>query len=191
MSKKQKATRRLTPKRILGMVAKTVLAILVVVFMGAHSLSFFTFIFSADKFYYAYLGFALTSGGVVLYLVVLKTEAQEMSDMQKFVIISMMIVSVLGEAATAFFGMQIEAWEKANYALLPSELELMIYAVTGLGFLHGIAWIAYFSWDEIAEAFGDHDGDGVPNIVDKDYRKGKKAYAKDEKQEKLDDSKNA
>lgn len=162
---------KLTVKKITGYVAAALIGVIVLAFLGLHSLSFFEFTFPQDQSFYAYLGFGLTSGGVVLYLIMLVTLAE--TPLQKFTSIAMLAVSVLGEIATAGFGMKVEAWRSSGFILTQEDLDLMVLAVGVLGFLHGVALVAHFAGDTIIAAFSDEDGDGIPNAFDKDYRKPK------------------
>jgi hypothetical protein len=156
---------KLTVKRITGYVAAALVAVIVLAFLGLHSLSFFEFTFPDDQSIYAYLGFGLTSGGVVLYLVMLITLAE--TPLQKFTSIAMLAVSVLGEIITAMFGMRVEAWQSAGFALTQEDFDNMFLAVGILGLLHGIALVSHFAGDAIINAFKDDDGDGTPNLFDK------------------------
>lgn len=158
-------------KNIAGYAASLLVAIIVLAFLGLHSLSFFEFTFPADQSFYAYLGFGLTSGGVVLYLVMLLTISQ--TPLKKFIVISMLCVSVVGEILTAMFGMRVEAWKASGFALSQEDLDMMVLAVGILGGLHGLALIGHFGGDAIYKAFQDEDGDGIPNAFDKDTYKPK------------------
>lgn len=157
-------------KRIFGQGVKVILALVVFAFLGLHSLRFFEFTFPPDQWYYAYLGFGLTGGGVVGYLVLMMTGDAD-TDVKKAVTLAMLVVSVLGELATAGFGMQVEAWKAANLSLSPDDFQFMVLAVQALGLAHGLALIAYVAGDKIGEALADDDGDGTPNIIDRDYKR--------------------
>jgi len=162
----------MTVKKIFGFGVKMILAIVVIMFMGLQSLNFFTFVFPAEQWYYAYLGFGLTSGAVIGYLIIFATDSN--TPLQKVIAMSMMGISLLGELATAGYGMQLEAAIKGGLTLAQSDYDFMILAVKLLGMAHGVALIAYFAGDKIVEAMGDADGDGIPNILDKDYLAYKK-----------------
>jgi hypothetical protein len=162
----------MTVKKIFGFGVKMLLAAVVILFMGLQSLNFFTFVFPADQWYYAYLGFGLTSGAVIGYLIIFATDSD--SPLKKVIAMSMMAISLLGELATAGYGMQLEAQIKSGLVLTQTDYDFMILAVKLLGMAHGIALIAYFAGDKIVEAMGDADGDGIPNILDKDYIEYKK-----------------
>lgn len=164
----------LTVKDFFGYAAMVLASVIVLLFLGLHSLSFFEFTFPESQSFYAYLGFGLTSGGVVLYLVMLLTISK--TSIKKFTAISMLIVSVFGEIATAAFGMRVEAWRTSGFSLTQEDLDLMILAVGILGFLHGVALIAHFAGDAIIAAFLDDDKDGIPNAFDKDYKKPNQGF---------------
>ena len=169
--------KKFSPRSAIGMVTKVVVIAAVLMFLGVQSYAFFGFIFPDDKWYVAMLGFGLTSGGVVAYLIMLKTDAK--TPLQKTVAAFMMAVSLIGEMATAAFGMQIEGWREMGYTMTSSEFDWMIIVITGLGILHGLASVVYIAGEDIAELFADEDGDGIPNFADKDYTKKQRAYAED------------
>ena len=158
----------MTVKRLFGFAAKIIVSVVVLAFLGLHSLNFFQFTFPPEQWYYSYLGFGLTSGGVILYLVMFMTESDTV--LKRFIAITMLAVSLIGELATAGFGMQIESWRTAGYALTESDFQFMIIGVQILSLCHGLAMVAYFAGDKIAVAFADDDKDGIPNAFDKDYR---------------------
>lgn len=165
-----------SPKKIFGFGVKILIALVVLAFLGLQSLNFFSFVFPSDQWYYAYLGFGLTSVGVVAYLIIFMTDAD--TALRKTIAITMMIVCVVGEVLTAGFGMQVEAWKNSGFQLAQEDYSFMILAVQVLGFAHALAMIVYFAGDEIVKAFRDDDGDGVPNIIDPDYREWKRQQAK-------------
>ena len=158
----------MTVKRLFGFAAKIIVSVVVLAFLGLHSLNFFQFTFPPEQWYYSYLGFGLTSGGVILYLVMFMTESDTV--LKRFIAITMLAVSLIGELATAGFGMQIESWRTAGYALTESDFQFMIIGVQILSLCHGLAMVAYFAGDKIITAFADDDKDGIPNAFDKDYR---------------------
>jgi hypothetical protein len=158
----------MTVKRLFGFAAKIIVSVVVLAFLGLHSLNFFQFTFPPEQWYYSYLGFGLTSGGVILYLVMFMTESDTV--LKRFIAITMLAVSLIGELATAGFGMQIESWRTAGYALTESDFQFMIIGVQILSLCHGMAMVAYFAGDKIVTAFADDDKDGIPNAFDKDYR---------------------
>lgn len=164
-----------SPRKMIGAAAKILISAIVLLFMGLQSLNFFYFVFPADQWFYAFLGFGLTSGGVILYLLMFKLDA-EGSNFKRTLAACMMIICVIGEILTAGFGMQVEGLQKLGYELAQSDYDFMILAVQALALFHGLALIAYFSGDDIAELFGDDDGD-------RDYRKkqARPAYANDTK----------
>ncbi len=158
----------MTVKRLFGFAAKIIVSVTVLAFLGLHSLNFFQFTFPPEQWFYSYLGFGLTSGGVILYLVMFMTESDTV--LKRFIAITMLAVSLIGELATAGFGMQIESWRAAGYALTESDFQFMIIGVQILSLCHGLAMVAYFAGDKIITAFADDDKDGIPNAFDKDYR---------------------
>lgn len=159
---------RNSPKRLLGAFAKILLVGIVMTFLGLQSINFFSFTFPPDQWYYAYLGFGLTSLGVLFYLVVLKMDAD--TALKRTVAAVMMIVCVIGEIVTAGAGMQVEGWKNMNYAMTPDDFKFMIIAVQVLGIAHGLALILYFAGDDLFSLFRDDDRDGIPNLFDRDYQ---------------------
>lgn len=158
----------MTVKRLFGFTAKIIVSAVVLAFLGLHSLNFFQFTFPPEQWFYSYLGFGLTSGGVILYLVMFMTESDTV--LKRFIAITMLAVSLFGELATAGFGMQIESWKSAGFTLTESDFQFMIIGVQILSLCHGLAMVAYFAGDKIMVAFADDDKDGIPNVFDKDYR---------------------
>lgn len=161
----------MTVKKYIGAGIKVLIAAVVFAFLGLKSLDFFTFTTPADQWFYAYLGFGLTGGGVIAYLLVFMWDAD--TDLKKTVAIVMLAVCIIGELATAGFGLQIDAWEKIGYQMTESDFSAMVLAVQLLGFAHAAALVVYTAGDAIGNAFGDHDGDGVPNFRDPDYKHNK------------------
>jgi hypothetical protein len=118
-----------------------------------------------DKELYAYLGFGLTGGGVIGYLIILMWDADTV--LKRFISILMLGVCVLGELATAGFGLQIEAWKNSGLALTEKDFSSMVIAVQLLGFAHAAALIAYYAGDVIASAFADKNKNGVPDWMER------------------------
>jgi hypothetical protein len=155
-------------KHYVGAGFKVIIALIVILFLGLKSLDFFYFVTPADQWYYAYLGFGLTGGGVIAYLIIFLWDAD--SALKKSIAISMLIFCVLGELASAGFGLQINAWKAGGYGLKESDFNSMILVIQLLGFVHAMALIGYVAGDPIRLAFGDEDGDGIPNMIDPDYK---------------------
>jgi len=66
---------------------------------------------------------------------------------------AMLGVCLIGELATAGFGMQVSGFEDAGMQLTRSELSMMVWVVRGLGFLHALALILAVAGDDIISAF--------------------------------------
>jgi hypothetical protein len=147
---------KMSGAEILAVGAKFVVAVVVIIFLGIQSINFFNFIFPADQQMFSMLGFGLTGGGVIAYLLILKFSAK--SRLDKIIASIMLMVCILGELATAGFGMQVEALSKQGLSLTQSDLDAAIWAVRALGFVHAIALVAMVGGVEFAEAF---DRDGV------------------------------
>jgi len=142
-----------SPKKLLGMAVKILISTVVTTYLGIHSYNFFSYTFPKEQWYLAYLGFGLTSGGVIGCLIIFLYDAE--TSLQKMVSLVMLLISVIGEVATAGFGMQIEAMENSGYMLTESDFSFMMLAVQALGFMHAIGMLLYFAGDEIAVAFSD------------------------------------
>jgi hypothetical protein len=151
-----------------GLFLKIVLAGVVAVFVGSESLAFFNFIFPADKFYLAYTGFGLTMGAFLVYLYLLLKDAE--TPLQRVIALLMMVVGLVGELATAGFGMLIEGWTKLGWQPAQSEYEFMILVIRIAVGIHGVSLVMYWFGDTIIELMGDHDNDGTPNFADPDYK---------------------
>lgn len=153
--------------RFFGNIALYVITGGVMLFLGKHSLNFFTMSFTGSDEIYAWLGLLLTSGGAVLWLVVFIGLADTV--IRKGTAIIMMVIAAIGEFLTAGFDMYVNTLlANGAFAFQPEEIKMMATAVAALGLLTGFALIAYTAGDAIVEAFKDDDGDGIPNIIDRE-----------------------
>ena len=140
-------------------------------FEMSESLNFWRLAFPADKAFLAYLGFFLTSVAMLgyfyefLYVAVGKT--------QKTVAIVMAIICGLGALLTAGMGFQITSYSAQGWEFTKADMESMAIIVQGLIAAHILALFVFYGGDAIAKAWKDDDGDGVPNIIDPDYKKNK------------------
>lgn len=151
-------------KKYIALGIKAMIGLAVLLFLGLESLNFFTYTAPADQPYYAYLGFALTSGAMIGYLIIFLWDAD--TGLKRAIALTMMIVCLLAELVTAGFGFKINAWLKSGYELTQEAFDTMILFVQMLGMAHGLALILYIAGDPIIKAFKDDDGDGVPNVFD-------------------------
>jgi hypothetical protein len=163
--------KRLSAKKLTGFAAELVAAVVVLAFLGLHSINFFTFVFPPDQLHYAWLGFGLTGGGFVAYLVIFLWKADTI--LKKWTALIISAISGIGEILTAIFGMQVEAWKKSGWALTEDDFSYMLLAVGLLALAHAISFTVYLAGDKIGELFADDDGDGTPNAVDPDYQRNK------------------
>lgn len=161
-SKGQKA------KRILAWIFMGLVLLIVAAFLALHSINLFTYVFPPDQQQWAWMGFGLTGLGAVGYLLAFLFLSKTV--LQKVVALAMTIVCAIGEVIAAFFGMQIESWQKSGWSLTQSDVQTMLMVIGILGILHFIALIVHFAGDKVAEMFSDEDGDGIPNAFDNDYR---------------------
>jgi hypothetical protein len=111
-------------------------------------------------------------GAFLVYLYLLLKDAE--TPLQKTIALLMMIVGLLGELATAGFGMMIEGWTKLGWQPAQSEYEFMILVIRIMMGIHGVALVLYWFGDTIIELMGDQDGDGIPNVIDQDYKPAQK-----------------
>jgi hypothetical protein len=168
MSDQKKPARKLTAKIITGAVAKGLLALVVLIYLGLHTINFFMFTFPPEQWYLAGLGFGLTGGGAIVYLIIFLWEADTV--LKKWTALIMTFVCFVGEVLAAGFGMQIEAWARNGWTMTQTDFDMMLLAIRVLAFIHALALVVYVAGDKVGELFGDHDGDGVINAVDPDYK---------------------
>jgi len=140
----------LTVPMYFGWAFKIAVALVVLAFLGLHSIRFFQFTFAETDQLYAWLGFGLTGGGLIAYLAIFKWLAK--SALHKGVAIVMIGVCALGELATAGFGMQVEGLQAAGLGMTEQDIKDMTMIVQLLGFLHAGALILDLVGDEIIEA---------------------------------------
>lgn len=133
---------------------KLVMVVVVAAFLGLHTINFFSWVFPDDQQMYSYLGFGLTGGALVVYLGLIKWG--RLSPMSQAVALIMLAVSALGELAAAGFGMQIEAWKKAGWAMTQEDFETMMLVVQALGLAHAAALVVMFVGDDIAGMLGNN-----------------------------------
>lgn len=155
-------------KKFLSSTLKFVLLAVVAAFLALHSINLFSFVFPDDQQYLAWLGFGLTGFGAVVYLVMFLWEGATV--LQRSVALAMTVICSIGEVLAAIFGMQIESWKKAGFTLTENDFQAMLLVVGALSIAHFFALIAYFAGDQVRELLSDADGDGVPNIIDPDYK---------------------
>lgn len=155
-------------KKILGGGLELLLVVVVGAFLALHSINLFQFVFPIDQQYLAYLGFGLTGLGALIYIYLFLYKAK--TTLQKSVSLGMGVVCSIGEVLAAIFGMQIESWKKAGFALTENDFQTMLMVIGILSILHFFAIITYYAGDRIGELLSDDDGDGVPNAVDPDWR---------------------
>lgn len=145
-------------KNILGGAVKILIGIVVATFLALHSINFFQFTFPAEQQIFAWLGFGLTGGAAVGYLIVFLTEAD--TPLKRVIALGMMTISAVGEIITAFFGVQVETWKKLGFILTETDYQNMIVVVMILALVHSVALISYLAGDKIYAMFQDTDGDG-------------------------------
>ncbi len=160
--------RNKSPKDLIGMFFEALLVLLVAIFLGINSYRFWAWIFPDQQWYLAPLGFSLTGGAAIVYLIIFAWRAN--TPTKKTIALGMIVFCMIGELVTVGFGFQIEAWTRTGYKPTPQDLDFMKLVIQILGLAHSLAILVYYLGDRIAEMFGDEDGDGVPNYRDRDYR---------------------
>jgi len=156
-----------TPKTLVGALVKIVLAAIVMVYLGLHTINFFTFTFPPDQWYLAWLGFGLTGGGLIGYMIVFLWDAD--SDLKKTTAMLMILVCGVGEVLAAGFGMQIEAWAKNGWVMTEQDFNMMLLAIRALAFAHFAALTVYVAGDKIGEMF-DKNHNGIPDFMERKER---------------------
>lgn len=141
-----------TASRLLGSLCKLAVALVVLAFMGVQSIDFFQFVFRSDQQWMAWLGFGLTGGGLIAYLLYLRFAAE--SEMDKMISVVMIFVCAIGELAAAGFGMQVAAWQQAGFVITEEVLLAMINGIRVLAFIHAVALIFSFAGDRVLEVLG-------------------------------------
>lgn len=172
---------KLNPKALIGIAFEFLIAVVVVAYLGLNSFRFWEWTFPPNQWYFAWLGFGLTGGAAIGYLVIFLWRAK--TGLRKTIALVMLLVCVVGELATAGFGIQVEVWKRAGYTLTQEDFDVMTLVVQLLGFVHAIAILAYYAGDQIAEMFGDEDGDGTPNYRDNDYKSNKRSENRPQQQQ--------
>ena len=169
-------------KKWFAMGIKVMLSGMIFIFLANSTIKFFDFIVPTDAgelAIYKYLGIGLTGGGMLGYLGLFLWD--EGTKLKKTIALVMMMICLVGELFTAGFGMQVSEWKRAGVAFDQVTVNYMLLAVQVLALAHGLALIGYFAGEEIAIAWGDHDADGVPNIIDPYYKRAKAANKTDQR----------
>lgn len=171
-----KQKKAMSAKSIFAWMIVFAVILVVAAFLAMHSINLFTFVFPVDQQQWAWMGFGLTGGGAIGYLVLFLWLAH--SKLQKVISFAMMVICSIGEVLAAIFGMQIEGWEKSGWQLQQHEVQSMLMVIGILAILHFFALITHFAGDKIIEMFSDDDGDGVPNAFDDDYKPAQQSKPK-------------
>jgi hypothetical protein len=132
----------------IGFIAKIVLAVAMLVYLGLHSYNFFTWTFKGDQWIFAILGLFTTSIGFLLWLAIYLYVAED--GLEKAVSILMLFVSLFGEFAAAGFDMYMNISGKFNMEnLTATDLRNMSYIIAGLALLNGLALVAGVAGQQI------------------------------------------
>lgn len=130
-----------SPGYYLGLAAKIVLAVAMLLYLGMHSYNFFTFTFKGDQWIFAILGLFTTSIGFLLWLAVYMYASED--GLERAVAIVMMFVSLGGEFAVAGFDMYMNISGNFETTTWTAEdLRNMSYIIAGLALLNGLALVA-------------------------------------------------
>jgi hypothetical protein len=139
-----------SPGYFLGLIAKIVLAVAMLLYLGLHSYNFFTFTFKGDQWIFSILGLFTTSIGVILWLVIYLYAAED--GLEKSVSIIMLFVSLLGEFAVAGFDMYMNISENVSTMnWTPTDLRNMSYIIAGLALLNGLAMVVGIAGQQIMD----------------------------------------
>jgi hypothetical protein len=134
----------------MGFIAKIVLGVAMLLYLGLHSYNFFTWTFKDEQWIFAILGLFTTSIGFILWLAIYLWVAED--GLEKAVSIIMMFVSLMGEFASAGFDMYMNISGQFNVAgLTPGDLRNMSYIVAGLALLNGFALVAGVAGQQILD----------------------------------------
>jgi hypothetical protein len=124
----------------IGFFAKIVLGIAMLLYLGLHSLNFFTFTFKGEQWIFAILGLFTTSIGFLLWLAIYLYVAKD--GLQKAIAIIMIFVSLAGEFAVAAFDMYMNISGQLSTAVwTEADLRNMSYIIAGLALLNGLALV--------------------------------------------------
>ncbi len=125
----------------LGLFAKIIIGIAMLLYLGMHSYNFFTFTFKGDQWIFSILGLFTTSIGFVLWLAVYMFAAED--GLSRAVALIMMFVSLFGEFAVAGFDMYMNiSGALATATFTAGDLRNMSYIIAGLALVNGLALIA-------------------------------------------------
>lgn len=134
----------------LGLIAKLVMAVAMLLYLGLHSYNFFSFTFQGDQWIFSILGLFTTSIGFILWLAIYLYAAEE--GLERAVTIIMMFVSLLGEFAVAGFDMYMNITNTLATASFSAEdLRNMSYIIAGLALLNGLALVAGVAGQQIMD----------------------------------------
>jgi hypothetical protein len=136
-----------------GIAAKIVLAIAMLLYLGMHSLNFFTFTFKDDQFIFSILGLFTTSIGFLLWLAIYLWVAED--NMRRAIAIAMMFISLMGEFAVAAFDMYMNiSGNLSNFNWTVDDLRNMSYLIAGLALLNGFALVLDIAGENLLRDFG-------------------------------------
>ena len=112
-----------------------------------------------------FLGYMLTGGGFFLWLIIFLWMSPKQHE--RVVSLSMMIICLVGELATAIFNMYTKTMLDAGFAMTEGDIKTMYMLVGVLAVAHAISLIIKFAGQQIYQAFQDDDKDGIPNAFDR------------------------
>lgn len=159
-----KPRKRMTAKGLFAFGFEGIVILGVLAFLAVHSINLFGFVFPPEQQYLRYLGFTLTGLAAIAYLFMFLFKAK--TTLQKVVTLAMTVVCSLGEVLAALFGMQIEAWKKANLQMTEQDFQSMLMVIGILAIAHFLAFVLYYAGDRIIAVLKDEDGDGTPDAFD-------------------------
>lgn len=155
-----------TVAKLFGKSAEIIIALIVAGFMFTESMNFFYFAFPPEQQNIAWLGLGLTGGGMIAYLVMLKTGMAD-TPLKRVIVLTMIGVCTLGELATAGYGAMVEILKNNNQVITPEGVKTFVLVIRALGLFHALALIGFIAGDEIADAFSDKNGNGIPDGLER------------------------
>jgi hypothetical protein len=134
----------------LGLFAKIVLGVAMLLYLGLHSYNFFTFTFKGDQWIFSILGLFTTSIGFLLWLAVYLYAAED--GLEKAISIVMLFLSLMGEFVVAGFDMYMNISDAMSQMVwTPEDLRNMSYAIAGLALANGLALVAGIAGQQIMD----------------------------------------
>ena len=134
-------------KKYLSYLSVFVLVGTVAIFLGQHSIEFFTSTFSAENSSMGVLGYMLTGGGFFLWLMIFLWNSK--TKLEKTTAFVMMVVSLLGELGTAIFNMYMHTVADAGIQLTEADVKGIYLHIGVLAVAHSLSLMIKFAGEEV------------------------------------------